>query len=256
MPRRLGAQGLIPALVLSAMLGGCSDLYWDRRETVTVETVYDQAADRVSRLLWTGSRFIVVHAIEHSGHAGGPYDSHGLDTLQFDAATMTISQTTPLPFGSTTWTAVAGAALSPDGITYAWVDLYDGYSIVVAQTKADGTLLRPKRTVIPRTYADGLSYTDIAWDGSKYLLVWLEAIEPNNTARKLRALHLDRNLDPIESAPFDVFSVAGPLTPPRLVPTPNGVLVVYSRSDLENSGGAARAFARSIDAASRRRVAH
>ena len=127
-----------------------------------------------------------------------------------------ISQTTPGPFDTTTGTAVAGAALSPDGITYAWTD----GSIAVAQTRLDGTLLRPRRTMIPRTYIDGASYTDIAWDGSKYLLVWLDGIEPNNSARKLRALHLDRNLDPIESAPFDIFSVPGPLTPPRLVTTP------------------------------------
>jgi hypothetical protein len=58
------------------------------------------------------------------------------------------------------------------------------------------------------------------------------------------AIRLNANGDLLDEEPFDVVTGVLPIIP-TIVPTPEGVDIVYSRYD-EDNGEAPRAFARSV----------
>jgi hypothetical protein len=245
--------GQAPPTLYSVRIGEDGQLH-DRRETQTSAS-NGFTINRVARALWTGSQFVVVQAVEHLASNAISPTYVGIQTLRYEPATAAITQTTPAAFPSFSLTSFVGAALAPNAVTYAWPD-ENGTGINVAQTTVDGILQRDPRTLIKPNTLYAPTRIDLAWDGSNYVAVWLDDVDvPNNAAGSLRGLHFDRNLQPVESAPFEIFSGSAPMTPPRLVHTPVGLLLVYSRADLE-SGGSARTFTRSLTPPPRRHATH
>jgi len=60
-------RAVIAAVLLSAMLGGCSDLYWDRRDTITLHSGEAMAANVVTETIDPWSRASGNNKIAYSG---------------------------------------------------------------------------------------------------------------------------------------------------------------------------------------------
>ncbi len=135
--------------------------------------------------------------------------------------------------GSATATLVAGR------VTYAW-EGDDGMS--VAQTTVSGSSTVSPRVIIPRSANGRRSVADIAWNGTEYVLVWLE---PVTDGWNVRGIRLDADLEPIDAAAFDIAG-PGPLSNPSLLATSRDVTVAYTRYD-DTQGHLARIFTRSLD---------
>jgi hypothetical protein len=202
---------------------------------------------RSMRAIWTGAEFLAAYSVDRYGSQ--PYNDPGaaLEMARFSQASSTaIPAQVSTAFSIGANGTRAAATVGDDRVTYAWVNTYLNLGVTVAQTTLDGKASAQPRVVVPRTQSGGASIADIAWNGSEYVLIWLDAINPDSTARKLRGIRLGADLKPIDGVPFDVFSGSGPLSPPWLIRTPTGVLIAYSRSDAANAGSA-RAFTRTLD---------
>ena len=212
----------------------------EARETVVVPAS-DGVGPRSVRAFSTGAEFLVVYTIERPPviHLAFPYFT--IATARFDPDNTALTQTpAELSFDEASYTV--GAVWTPGRVTYAWI-AFDG--LYVAQTAADArTLQAPRRGLAA---ADGLGPpVEIAWNGAEYVLVWLESVTAGSRARKLRGMRLDVHLSPIDDVPFEIYMEPGVPSPPQLVVTPAGALIVYSRSD-PAEGGVARAFMRSLE---------
>jgi hypothetical protein len=142
-------------------------------------------------------------------------------------------------------------------VTFVWAARItgSGYKIVAAMATAEGTLTAEPRTVFqaPASSYDFYcgSTPAIAWDGTEFVIAWIDC------GTILHALRIDQLGNPID-APFDV-AIGVPLVVmgPSIVPTADGVNIIYTRTDASN-GDAPRAFKRSLarlpSAPPRRRV--
>jgi hypothetical protein len=197
---------------------------------------------RGPRVLWTGSEFVVIFNIEHSGHAGGPYLDRFLVTIRFDRSYSPLSQTFPFNFrlSSLGVAAPSGSAR----LTYAGSD--DMLNVVVAQTTADGQSLSAPRVIVPHKYSDGTTAEEVVWNGTEHVLVWLDGSPYGSAPAKLFAIRLDTNLEPLDAEPFQIYSEPGFFSNPSLIATPNGVLIAYTRLD-SAKGNSPRVFARTLD---------
>lgn len=86
----------------------------------------------------------------------------------------------------------------------------------------------------------------IGWDGAEFVVAWTDMC-----SAVVRAVRLNQFGDPIED-PFDVaadvlLEISGDilLNGPSIIPTSDGVNIVYVRAD-EANAGAPRAFERSL----------
>lgn len=220
---------------------------FDVRETTTIAGGFYGSYVRHLRVLSTGAGFLVAYTNDGTASQSYYYPPSALEVIRFDGVSTTSVQTaarilfylegTGRPFSAT---------IANDRITYAWADADQHYDIRLAQTTLDGTIVRMPQPAFSRPAEDGLSIAGITWNGSEYVLAWLDAVERDSGARKLRALRFDVDLKQLDPAPFDVFAGPGPLSPPWLIRTPAGVLIAYSRSDDANAK-AARVFTRALD---------
>lgn len=109
-------------------------------------------------------------------------------------------------------------------------------------TTADGTPAAEPRTVFVGANSHEFfcgRTPAVAWDGTEFVIAWIDC---GNT---LRAVRFNQLGNPIE-APFDVATgIPSVVMSPSIVPTPDGVIIVYSRNDAAN-GDAPRAFKRSL----------
>jgi hypothetical protein len=60
-------RAVVAAVLLSAMLGGCSDLYWDRRDTITLHSGEAMAANVVTETIDPWSKASGNNKIAYSG---------------------------------------------------------------------------------------------------------------------------------------------------------------------------------------------
>lgn len=95
-------------------------------------------------------------------------------------------------------------------------------------------------TLVPQT-ADA-SATDIAWNGSEYVLAWTTFF-----GGPILAMRLDVNGRPLDAAPIELAPDGSTNAPPSIAATDRGVVIAYSRCD-PSTGGAPRAFTRTLDA--------
>jgi len=134
--------------------------------------------------------------------------------------------------------------------TFVWsVDA--GLGMNVAQVRADGAPLRGPRKIRYTPFAfqpPFVTCTDssppaIAWNGAEFVVAWTEVAVCQGDST-VRAIRLDAVGDQLDPEPFDI--APGVLRgTPSIVPTAEGVDIIYSRNDADN-GQAPRAFARSL----------
>jgi hypothetical protein len=200
-------------------------------------------AIRSPRVFWTGSDFLIGFTLESYSSINFLPPSWSLGTVRVDRAGTTLTQASSSFFNALSSADVHLAATTgPDAVTFAWSD----NGIAVAQTTLDGKAKVSPVVVIPRATTDGPSTAEIAWNGSEYVLVWLERIAEGGRGYTVKAIRLDERLQRLDLAPFEVTSGPVPLLPPWLIATPTGVLITYSRADDAN-GGAPRAFMRALE---------
>jgi hypothetical protein len=100
--RALRLPGLVPALALAALLGGCADIYYDRRETVTFHAGDAVATNKVTHMIDPWPRAAANRNIEANG-----------ERMQGAVERYRTNKTTPL---ATTATSSAGfQAAKPEG---------------------------------------------------------------------------------------------------------------------------------------------
>ena len=96
---------LVPAVLLAAMLGGCSDLYWDRRDTVA---------------FWSGdapASNAAIHTIDPwpPGAAERRHKTNG-DVMQKAGERYRNNKVTPIqPIGTSSVQSSASAGAAPAG---------------------------------------------------------------------------------------------------------------------------------------------
>jgi hypothetical protein len=129
-----------------------------------------------------------------------------------------------------------GIAFGAGRLTFAWPGS-DG--IEVAQTTIDGTPVTSPHTLIPFVERPcSPAAPAIGWDGIEFVVAWIDC---DGSARAAR---MNPFGDAIDLQPIEVSADALAYSP-SVVPTPDGVEIVYSRNDADN-GDAPRAFKRSL----------
>ena len=202
-----------------------------------------------ARAFWTGSEFFVPYTRRFSS-AENPYfvySSLAVLRLSNDA----IVNQGPLLFGlqGRAESDRVAATLVGSRVTYAWVrSIQDGADLVAAQTRIDGQILFSPTLIMSQHVAGALMQTpNVIWDGSEYVVVWLEAPNAVSLPTKLRAIRLDTGFGRIDAQPFDISSGQSLAYQPWLIKTASGVAIAYLRNDAAN-GGLGRAFLRTLDA--------
>lgn len=134
--------------------------------------------------------------------------------------------------------ALGAIAQGPDRLTFAWIETVSSCHMCVAfaQSTLGGLALRD-RTVVGKE--ERMTEIEAAWDGAEFVLAW-------SNGDRIRAMRLDIDGQPLDSAPFDVSPSGATTDRPSFAVTSTGVDIAYTRSD-ERAGGVPRAFARSLD---------
>jgi hypothetical protein len=187
---------------------------------------------RAVESLWTGSELVLAYTLAPFNNA-----PRKLGLAHIGYSNSLLSQSLPDVFDDARIRSMKVAAtIVPGRVTFACVDFGNGISM--AQTALDGTTARASRVIAQRTSDDIESSPDIAWNGSEYVVTWIDGRDP-----RLRAMRLGTDLSPIDAVPFDVAFEPIAVSDPMLTVTPTGVLIAYSR--IEN--GTPRAFMRALD---------
>jgi len=213
--------------------------------TMPVVTPYDPKAVSVysPKLVWTGSQFFLGCSLVHPNHfnccsdgkfppeaaiAGLPIDTTrtvlpGSLSPLFDPIDLTGSHNVPMAM-----------AFGAGRVTFAW------NTLAIAQSTPDGIPLSGPHVIdlTPTRYCGDFAPA-IDWDGANFVTAWLDCDHSS-----VRALRLNVAGEPVDDTPFDVAIDALTTIPPSIVPTPEGVVIVYSRRDTIT--GLPRAFERSL----------
>ncbi|HEX7681670.1 MAG TPA: hypothetical protein VF713_26350 [Thermoanaerobaculia bacterium] len=179
---------------------------------------------------WTGTGFFVGYSLIRS--CNGNCISAGIGGLP-SGKPKVLFDSVDSPSGSDVTLAMA---YGRGRVTFVW--LSRGYGLGVAQTTSDGMPLTGPRNEFIFSHPFCVQNPAIAWDGEEMVAAWID--ECTNT---VQAVRLNQFGDAIET-PFDVATDV--LSPgPSVIPTPDGVAIVYDRTD-ETNYGVPRAFERSL----------
>ena len=145
--------------------------------------------------------------------------------------------------------ALVDAADDGNRVIYAWSSKGD---LIVAQSTLEAIAIGEPRLAVRTDSiavcgAPWLSRPSVLWNSAETVIVWSEGDRCTATSSAnftVRAIRLDRNLDPIDSAPFVIANDAT-ADAASLMNTADGVAIEYSRMDAEN-GGTPRVFIRTL----------
>ncbi|HXH39709.1 MAG TPA: hypothetical protein VNN08_13855 [Thermoanaerobaculia bacterium] len=211
----------------------------------------DTAEPHAPQVSWTGNKFLVNYTFLNLAYCSQPVycptQPAGMGIAALDA-TGQLLPVSPrlLPYLGPGYTDDYQPVRMASGA--GMVTFVFGGGFVVAETMTDG--LQPIGRIVlssSSSYAEGLCATPpaIGWDGAEFVVAWIDACRS-----VVRAVRLNQFGDPLEE-PFDVAADVPELYSdgysfgPSIVPTPDGVAIVYSRNDVAN-GDAPRAFERSL----------
>ncbi len=179
---------------------------------------------------WTGTSFFVGYSLIRS--CNPPCKSAGIGGLPSGKPQVLFDSVDSTDHGDVAMAMAYGAGR----ITFVWSP--PGSALGVAQTTADGTPLTGPRSELILSNPSCVQNPAIAWDGAEMVVAWID-----QCAKTVQAVRLNQFGDTIEP-PFDVASdVLG--HGPSVVPTSDGVTILYDRSD-ETNTGVPRAFERSL----------
>ncbi|MGZ7030367.1 MAG: hypothetical protein ACXVIJ_00220 [Thermoanaerobaculia bacterium] len=141
---------------------------------------------------------------------------------------------------------------SGNTVTYAWAS-WKGRTLWIAQSTIEGALLRsPTFLYQPADSSTYILTPQMAWNGSEYVLVWIESrfAEGNTFTGRVRGIRLDATGHQIDSSPFDIsvdlVLADGQFGNESVIATPAGVVVAYERIG-DDTEGIPRIFSRTID---------
>jgi hypothetical protein len=204
---------------------------------------------RSPQVAWTGSGFFVGYSLDHLDYSDGT-GSAGIAGFRIGASSDPPAPTASLfnfvPHANLPSAMAVGAYTA----TFVW-SVDGGLGMNMAQVTADGGPLPGPRKIRYTPFAlqpPFVTCTDssapaIAWNGAEFVVAWTEVATCYRDST-VRAIRLNPVGDQLDQEPFDVAPgvLAGV---PSIVPTAEGVDIVYSRYD-EDNGAAPRAFARSL----------
>ncbi len=205
---------------------------------------------------WTGNNFFVGYSLAYLNCTQfcKPWSAIGGTALAMDGQFSPAKPPSALFYDSPDH-APQALAFGAGKVTFVWSATYSPTTqFVIAQTTADGTRIADPRVILSFSSLSRCAGTPtIGWDGTEFVVAWIDQCDD-----AVRAVRLNQFGDPIE-APFNVaadvypglFDPSGP-KPPLIVPTADGVVIVYSRNDAA-SGDVPRAFERSLASPPRRR---
>jgi hypothetical protein len=204
---------------------------------------------RSPQVAWTGNGFFVGYSLDHLDY------SDGTSSVAMAGFRIGANGDPPAPTASL-FNFVAYAdlplamAVGAYTATFVW-SVDGGIGMNVAQVTANGAPLPGPRKVqyTPLAWQPPFfSCTDssapaIAWNGAEFVVAWTE-LAVCNGGSTVRAIRLNAVGEQLDQDAFDVAPgvLAGT---PSIVPTAEGVDILYSRYDQDN-GAAPRAFARSL----------
>lgn len=194
-----------------------------------------------ARALWSGTEYLVGYTVDDICLINlCTTPRHFSMTRVARAGTIASAVAPPAIFYFGQGDTHVGTTWANGAMTVVWAR---AGVVFLGQTAPDGKVL-----LSPRTVARAATETpnpEIIWNGSEYVLVWLERIG-DSQGHRVMAIRLDIDLRPIDNEPFIVSLGPAPRLPPSLTVTPSGVLIAYSRADDAN-GDAPRLFMRALD---------
>lgn len=163
---------------------------------------------------------------------------------------MTFTRVPPAPTLAPAWFIDRWDVSLPFGTTFAngraTIAWRQRTSLFLFQTAPNGSRLDSGYATDRHRAVEEIA---LEWDGSEYVLAWTEE-EWAAGKTWLQAMRLTSDLQPLDDAPFLVAENVTFFSRPTIVPTEDGVMIGYSRSD-EEHGNVPRAFTRTLA-----RIAH
>jgi hypothetical protein len=196
------------------------------------------------KVVWTGSRFVLGYALNYWSIVSPFMSWTDIGVTPLDA---TGQPSPPELFaylfgfdqGFEPYNSSLALASSGGTVTFVWWAYRQGNKIAVAQANADGTPIAEPRA-FSKTSNDYCPITPaIGWDGAEHVVAWIDC------DATLRALRLNPLGSPIEEPFVVATNVSWTSAGPSIAPTPDGVVIAYSRPDATN-GNTPRAFERSL----------
>ena len=115
--------------------------------------------------------------------------------------------------------------------------------ISAMQLSSTGGSMAPAQTLrcfAPSMTTPTLKSADIAWNGIEHVVVWSEV---TGGIARVFAIRLNRELVPLDDSPIAISPEGSNAFPVRVVATPGGVMIAYSRLE-HTAGDVPRAFTR------------
>ncbi len=245
-PPFVGAGGLTSALVTSdGTIRSLAEL-----------SVGDMYRPYAPRALWAGSNYFVGYSLKYVGYCSpvcSSEEASGIGGSAVDTAGRTSLPKQPFlsSGGLPPNYKPVGIAYGAGRVTFVWGLTYRS-GLALQQTTTGGVVLSAPHLLLDSSRECEL-YPTVGWDGAAFVAAWIDECDA-----AVRAVRLNQFGDPIEP-PFDVatdvslwrpdfetdFLASPVLYGPSIVPTPDGVVIIYSRGDPAN-GDMPRAFERSL----------
>jgi hypothetical protein len=198
---------------------------------------------------WTGNGFFIGYSVDRVTYEDGTYHFAAMVGLPVEANGEAPLPTTTLLYTVSNAHLPMGMAAGADTAMFVWSVNRLIPGIAMARVGAGEV---PLSRMIAYTPFENFPPWErctrnapaIAWNGAEFVVAWAEGSDEWCVSATIRAIRLNPQGDLLDEEPFDVVTDVLPIIP-SIVPTPEGVDIVYSRNDAAN-GDAPRAFARSL----------
>jgi hypothetical protein len=201
------------------------------------------------QVAWTGNGFFAGYSVDRVPYWDGYYHDTAMVGLPIDANRDPPAPTAYLFYTVANRELPLGMAAGAGTAMFVWSvnRLIPGIAmgrVVAGEAKPWGMIAYTPLENFPPSELCARNAPAIAWNGSEFVVAWAEGSDEWCVSASVRAIRLDPNGELLDKEPFDVVTDVRPVIP-SIVPTAEGVDIIYSRND-EDNGEAPRAFARSL----------
>lgn len=201
------------------------------------------------QVAWTGNGFFAGYSVDRVPYWDGYYHDTAMVGLPVDANRDPPAPTAYLFYTVANRELPLGMAAGAGTAMFVWSvnRLIPGIAmgrVVAGEAQPWGMIAYTPLEQFPPSELCARNAPAIAWNGSEFVVAWTEGSDEWCVSATVRAIRLDPNGELLDKEPFDVVTDVRPVIP-SIVPTAEGVDIIYSRND-EDNGEAPRAFARSL----------
>lgn len=201
------------------------------------------------QVAWTGKGFFAGYSVDRSQYADGYYRDAAMIGLPVEVNRDPSAPTAYQFYTVANAELPLGMAVGGGTAMFVWSvnRVIPGIAmgrIVAGEAQPRGMIAYTPLEQFPPSELCARNAPAIAWNGSEFVVAWAEGPDEWCVSATVRAIRLDPNGELLDQEPFDVVTDVRPVIP-SIVPTAEGVDIIYSRND-EDNDGAPRAFARSL----------